>query len=524
MPQIQILLGLLVAVAALVTLARRIHVPYPVLLVLGGLALGLVPGLPRVELAPDLVFLLFLPPLIYWEALNFPYRDFRANMLSISLLAVGLVLATMCAVAVIAHAAVDHLSWAAAFTLGAIVAPTDAVSATAIFERLGVPRNLATVVEGESLVNDASAIVAYRVAVAAAVHGSFSLWSAGLQFVYVSAGGILVGLAVGWGIAQVRRHLADPPVENTISLLTGFAAYLPADRLGLSGVLAVVATGFYLGRVGPRTVSSRTRIQAQEMWSVLVFLLNGLVFILIGLQLRRVLDALGHYAVATLLWYAALISAAVILVRLAWMFPGTVVSWRLDPRRRHLPLPPWQQITVVAWAGMSGVVSLAAALAIPLATGSGAPFPDRDLLIFLAFSVILVTLVLKGLSLPFVIRLLGVEPDGDADREEAKARFKAARAALAHLDQVADEDQTPREKIEQLRAQYQRRMRHFSAHYHNETHDEYDAHLSGYTQLRLGLLRAERQAVIRLRDEGVINDEVLRRIQRDLDLEELQLG
>jgi CPA1 family monovalent cation:H+ antiporter len=524
MPQIEIILGLLLAVAALVTVARRIDVPYPVLLVIGGLALGLIPGLPRVELAPELVFLLFLPPLIYWEALNSSFRDFRANMTSISLLAVGLVLATMCVVAVVAHAAVDHLSWAAAFTLGAIVAPTDAVSATAVFERLGVPRTLATVVEGESLVNDATAIVAYRVAVAAVVSGSFSLWNAGAQFIYASAGGILIGLAVGWAIGQVRRRLSDPPVENTISLLSGFAAYLPADHLGFSGVLAVVATGFYLGRVGPRYVSSRTRIQAQEMWGVLIFLLNGLIFILIGLQLRRVLDALAGYAPATLIRYAALISATVILVRMVWVFPGTVAAWRLDARRRQLPLPPWQHVTLVGWAGMSGVVSLAAALALPFTTHSGAPFPERDLIVFLTFSVILVTLVLKGLSLPFTIRLLGIEADGDAAREEAKARYKAARAALARLDQLAAEQRAPAEKIEHLRALYQRRMRHFSAHYHDESHEEEDALASGYEQLRRTLLLDERQAVIRLRDDGVINDEVLRRIQRDLDLEELQLG
>ena len=523
-PQIQVLLGLLVAVAALVTLARRINQPYPVVLVVGGLLLGLIPGLPRVELAPELVFLLFLPPLLYWESLTFSFRDLRAQIVSISLLAVGLVLATTCLVALIAHAAIARLGWASAFTLGAIVSPTDAVAASAIFARLGVPRRITTVVEGESLVNDASGLLLYRVAVGAAVSGGFSLWQVGAQFVLVNAGGVAIGLAVGWGIAWIRRRLSDPQVEVTVSLLSGFAAYLPADRLGCSGVLAVVAMGLYLGRQGPRIVSSRVRLQTQDVYSMVVFLLNGLIFILIGLQLHRVFDTLSGRPTAALIGDGLLVSAVVIVVRMAWIFPGAWLSWVVDSRRREQPFPPLKSLIVVGWAGTSGVVSLAAALALPLTTDSGAPFPQRDLLIFLAFSVILVTLLLKGLTLPALIARLGLEDDGLAEQEETKARLRAARAATARLEAIRSEGWAPPEKLEHLQEQYDARERRLAARCRDEGDGELEATFSGYERLQRELIDAQRNEIVRLRDVGAIGDEVLVRLQRELDLEEVRLA
>lgn len=360
MPEIEVILGLLVAVAVLATLASRLRVPYPILLVLGGLVLGFVPGLPRVELPPDLVFLIFLPPLLYVSALFTSWRDFRANLRPISLLAVGLVIFTTCAVAAVAHATVEGLTWPAAFALGAIVSPTDAVAATTVAQRLGVPRRIVTVLEGESLVNDATGIVAYRIAVAAVTAGVFSLWEAGLSFVVGSIGGVLVGLAIGRAVLWARRYASqDPSIQNTISLLTPFAAYLLAeelptylweqlhDRFGFpgelhfSGVLAVVSAGLYLGRRGSDVITSSTRLQGYAVWELVTFLLNGLIFILIGLQLQYIVEGLSEYSMAELALYAALISLTVVLVRVLWVFPATYLPRILSRRLRERdPSPP----------------------------------------------------------------------------------------------------------------------------------------------------------------------------------------
>jgi Na+/H+ antiporter len=524
MHEIELVLGLLVVVLALVTVARRLTIPYPALLVVGGLALSFVPGLPHLTLQPELVFLLFLPPLLYSAALNTSIRDFRAKLRPIALLSIGCVLATTVVVAVVAHALVEGLTWPAAFVLGAIVSPPDAVAATAVAQRLGIPRGIVTVLEGESLVNDATALVAYRAAVAAVVTGVFVPWQAGLRVVLVAVGGVAVGWLVGWAIGWLRRRLDDPPVENTISLLTGFAAYLPAEALGLSGVLAVVTTGLYLGRQGPRIVSSRTRLQNAGMWEMVNFVVQGLIFILIGLQLRGILAALSGYPTATLVGYAVLVSLVVILARIVWIIPSTYLPLYLSRLARVAdPYPPWQWVGVVAWTGMRGVVSLAAALALPLETADGAPFPGRDLIIFLTFSVIFATLVVQGLSLPPLVRWLGLGADDGAEREETKARWKAARAALARLDQLVAEENAHPEVADALRARYEDRTRRYSARWEGQTDGHSEAHASIHARLSRELLGVERAAIIQLRDHGVINDEVLRRVQRDLDLEEVRL-
>jgi Na+/H+ antiporter len=525
MYEVTLVLGLLVAVITLATVARKVGVPYPIALVLGGLALALAPGLPQIALRPELVFVLFLPPLLYQDALNISYREFRANLAAIVLLATGLVLATTCVVAVVAHWATARtavpLSWPACFALGAIVSPTDAVAATAIFHRLGVPRRLMVVLEGESLVNDATALILYTTALALAT-GDGPPFSPGLtagHFLVVGVGSVGIGLAVGWAIAGLRRHLSDPPVESTISLLTGFAAYLPAYALHLSGVLAVVTTGVYLGRVGPRIVSSRTRLQTQEMWAVVTFLLNGLLFILIGLQLRAIVAQLAPRLVGTFLGVTALVSVAVVVVRLVWMFPGARLARLLTPRQRRQPPAPWQSIVVAGWAGMGGAVSLAAALALPQTLAG------RNLMIVASFGVILVTLVGKGLSLPWLVRRLGLSADQSEAREETKARYKAAQAALTRLEALAAEEWAPPQKVAHLRAQYEHRSHVLGAALdgHDDGDHDHAAETAGYQRLRRETLSAERQLVITLRDRGVINDEVLHRIQRELDLEEVRL-
>jgi monovalent cation/hydrogen antiporter len=535
--QLEIILGLLVAVAALATLATRLKVPYPILLVLGGSVLGFVPQLPRVELDPELVFLLFLPPLLYVSALFTSWRDFRANVRPISLLAIGLVLMTTFVVAAVVHAVIGF-PWAAAFVLGAIVSPTDAIAATTVAQRLGVPRRIVTILEGESLVNDATGIVAYRIAVAAVVTGAFSIWGAGLQFVVGAAGGVAIGIAVGWLVIWTRRHLSDDPsIQNTISLLTPFVAYLVAEELPpylwhslhlpgefrLSSVLAVVTTGLYLGRKGTSVISSGARLQGYAVWELITFLLNGLIFILIGLQLRNVIGGLDEYTTGDLVSYAVLVSLAVILVRMLWVFPATYLPrWASRWIREHDPSPPWRSVTVIAWTGMRGVISLAAALALPLQMASGAQFVWRDLIIFLTFCVILATLVIQGLSLPLLIRALGLEDDHIGEKEETHGRIRVAEAALERLEELIDEDWVREDTAERVRGLYNYRRNRFASRFDGDP-DGVEERSSAYQRLMAELLGAQRQRLIRMRDEGKIGDEVMHRIERELDLEESRL-
>jgi CPA1 family monovalent cation:H+ antiporter len=432
MNPIETILALLVAVAALAWVAARVGVAYPILLVLGGLAIGFVPGLPQVALNPDYVFVLFLPPLLYYAALLTTWRDFRANLRPISLLAVGLVIFTTVLVAAAAHYLIPGLSWAAAFVLGAIVSPPDAVAATAVTQRLRVPRRIVVILEGESLVNDATALVAYRFAIAAAAAGTFSLGGAGLEFVKVAVGGVAVGYAVGVAVAWIRQRLGDDSVESIVSLLTPYAAYLPAERMHVSGVLAVVTTGIYLSRRLPMISSARVRLRMYATWETLVFLLNGLIFILIGLQLRGILERLraDDQPLGQLIAYAAAISAVAIAVRMLWVFPATYLPRLLSRRLRERdPSPPVGNVFVVAWTGMRGIVSLAAALAVPLKIpGTETPFPGRDLILFITFGVILATLVVQGLTLPPVIRWFKLTEDGEEKDEESTARYLGALA------------------------------------------------------------------------------------------------
>jgi NhaP-type Na+/H+ or K+/H+ antiporter len=540
LPQLEIILGLLVAVVALATLATRLKIPYPILLVLGGSALGFIPGLPQVKLDPELVFLLFLPPLLYVSAIFTSWRDFRANVRAITLLAVGLVLMTTFVVAAVVHA-VTGLPWAAAFVLGAIVSPTDAIAATTVAQRLGVPRRIVTILEGESLVNDATGIVAYRVAVAAVVTGAFSAWEAGLQFVVGAAGGIAVGFAVGWLVVWARRHLSeDPSVQNIVSLLTPFVAYLAAEELPhslwerlhdligvpadlhFSGVLAVVTTGLYLGRKGPHIISSGTRLQGYATWELITFLLNGLIFILIGLQLRSVVARLDIYSADELILYAVLVSLTVILVRILWVFPATYFPrWVSRRLRERDPAPPWRSVSIVAWTGMRGVISLAAALALPF-QASGGQFPDRDLIIFLTFCVILATLVVQGLSLPALIRALGLEDDRIGEKEETHGRIQVAEAALERLEELGAEDWVREDTEERVRGLYTYRRSRFASRFDGDP-DGVEERSADYQRLMVELLVAQRQRLISMRDEGSIGDEIMHRIEHDLDLEESRL-
>jgi Na+/H+ antiporter len=429
------------------------------------------------------------------------------------------VLFTTCLVAWLAHEFMG-MSLAAGFVLGAIISPPDAIAATAIAERLKIPRRIVTILEGESLVNDATALVAYRFAVAAVVTGKFSLTQATGQFLAVALGGIVLGLLVGWLGAQFHKRVEDAPIEITVSLLTPFAAYLAAERLHVSGVLAVVTAGLYLGRRAPELLNFNTRLRGGPVWEMVEFLMNGCVFILIGLQLPEVLAALSGdpIPVRRLVWFAIVISLAVIVIRVLWVFPATYLPRLLFKRLcRHDPVPNWRNVFLVAWTGMRGVVSLAAALALPLLV------LERDLILFLTFIVIIVTLVLQGLTLPLLIRWLGVQDDGSMEREEHEARLKANQTALARLSASAGADPTEHDARERLRVEYEdhilqlqsagaatnsTRLRRFSAAYERLSHQA---------------LVVERRTILQLRDDNVISDEVLRRIQRDIDLAEARL-
>jgi CPA1 family monovalent cation:H+ antiporter len=519
-----ILMGLLLAIAALLVAAPALHVPYPILLVLGGLALGFIPGVPTLQLPPELVLIAFLPPLLYSAAFFTSLRELRENIRPIGTLAVGLVLATMTAVAVVAHALVDDMSWGAAFVLGAVVAPTDPLAASAIMHRLGVPRRAITIVEGESLVNDGTALVLYRVAVTAVVAGTFSVREASWRLVWSVVGGVAIGLVVGFLVAFVRRRIDNPPVEVTIALITGYLAFIPANAAQASGVLAVVTAGVYLGWRTPELTSFQTRLSGSAVWEIFTFVINAVLFALIGLQLPSILDALTGYAGTKLVWWGVLVTVTVVVTRLVFVPVFTYLPKRLGGSfGGNNPAPPLNRSAVVAWAGMRGAVSLAAALAVPLTTNDGSSFPTRDLIVFLTFCVILGTLVVQGLTLPMLIRVLGVEADHLDEKEEAKARIKAADAAIARLSELESEDWVRDDTAERLRGLYGFRRNRFASRFDRDDDGAIEEQSLSYQRLRRELLDAERSELVNLRRNGVISSDVERRLHRDLDLEDARL-
>ena len=520
MSLVALILLLLAAIAALRALADRSGVPLPTLLVLGGLALALMPGLPQLALDPKTIFLIFIPPLLFWTAIQTSLRDLKRNLRPIVLLALWLVLLTMGVVAIVTHYLLPALPWALCFVLGAIVSPPDAVAVTASTRRLNMPRNALVILEGESLMNDATAIVAYQIALAAAVTGTFSLPHAGAELLFTGLGGSAIGVALGWCVGQVRlRMRRSPVVENTVSLLSPFIAFIPANALGCSGVLAVVAMALYLGRYAPRIVTAPTRLQGQSTWEMLTFLLEGLIFIFIGLELPQVVRALEPGSVAHLVRVALLVVAAMILSRILWMFFGAYGPRWLGRRlgRQGTPYPSWRNVLFLGWAGIRGGDSLVIALALPYVVANGAPLAGRAQIIFITFVVIFVTLVLQGLTLAPLIRLLGIVGGDEEAREEQHARATSLRAGAAALERLVTDDNREAEVVAALRRTASYRLERLS--------DDRAAAASPpeYVRLRLGMLTAEREAVIALRDRNEISDAVMNRVQRELDHEEVVL-
>ncbi|MEA2495880.1 MAG: monovalent cation/hydrogen antiporter [Thermoleophilaceae bacterium] len=519
------LAGLFVLVAGLNVVAQRLAVPYPIVLVLGGLAVGAIPGIPDITLNPDLVLVIFLPPLLYGAGVFADLRAIRDNLRPILLLSIGLVLVTTVAVAVVAHAVIG-LSWALAFALGAIVSPTDPTAATAIMRDLGVPRRMVSVIEGESLVNDASALVVYRVAVSAAVGGSFSASHAAFELLGAVVGGVAIGVAVGYLLVAIRRHIDDTTTQLTISLLSGYAAFVPAAALGVSGVLAVVSAGLLIGWHAPALITPQTRLESNAMWRILIFLLNATLFMLIGLQLPLILDGVASRGAGELAGYAALACATVIGTRVIWGFTVVYIVRALDRRpQQRLRRSSWRMRIVSSWSGMRGAVSLAAALALPLETDAGVPLPDRDLILFITFALILVTIVGQGLTLPWLIRRLGVRDDGSEEaREEIRARLVAAEAALRCLDEVEGEGWAREDTLERMRGLYRFRQRRFKVRAGKiEDEDGIEDRSLAYQRLIHVVSTAQREAVVQLRNSGDISSDVMHRLERELDLEESRL-
>lgn len=517
--------GLLVSIALLGTLARLIGVPYPIVLVIGGAIFGFVPGMPDIHIDPDVVLLVFLPPLLYSGASFSNLSDMKGDTRAISLASFGLVLVTAAAVAVAAHALITDLPWGAAFALGAIVAPTDPLAGAEVMRQLNVPRRFVSIVEGEGLFNDATALVAYRVAVVAVVTGSFSLAHASLELVLSIAAGIAIGLAVGFVIAWIRRRVNDAETSITISLLSGYAAYLPAYSVGASGVLAAVTTGLYMGQRAAKDLDARTRLRGLIVWEILDFLLNASLFVLIGLQLPSVLHELKGFSDAQLLLYAAAVSLVVIVARIIWVGVTPYMIRLLDRRpQQRARRVGWRPRAVIAWSGMRGAVSLAAALALPLATDAGMPFPQRNLLIFITFGVIFATLVIQGLTLPAVIRWSGIGNSVEEVDFDLRARQAATEAALAEIDRLEGEDWTRDETLERMRGIYRYRQRRLGARDGSvEPEEDYEERSLHYQQAVQRTLAAQRNEIVRLRDAGEIPNDVMNRVLRELDLEEARL-
>ncbi len=510
---------LLLAVALLAQVAGLLNVPYPVLLVCGGLSIAFVPGLPRIDLEPQIVFLVFLPPLLYAAAFTSSVRDLRREAGRISLLAVALVVITVLAVAAVARVIVPGLSWPMAFVLGAVLAPTDPVTATSVFRATPVPERVATVVEGEALVNDGIGLTLYRVAVGAATAGTFSLGSAAIQLVLVAVGGVAIGLAVGWVLTELERRVREPEIAITLSLFTPYAAYIAAEAIGASGILAAVTVGLYGGWRASDVLVPETRLKVQAFWTAIGFLLESMLFVLVGLQVPQVVDALAPAAIGRYLVPALGVAIVVMAVRMAFVLAVAVA-------RTHLPhveraLPRGERI-VVGWSGMRGAVSLAAALAVPLETTAGAPLAGRDVVVLTTFVTIVTTIVLQGLTLPLLVRACGLGRETEDERGEQAARLAAAEAALERLDDAAARGEAPEMTVERLRTTYTEHAERATTELSDRgagTDDTSEA----YAELRAATLAAERDAVLRLRREGRLSGDAARRLQREIDLAESRL-
>jgi CPA1 family monovalent cation:H+ antiporter len=503
------------AIIALVALANRIGVAYPIVLVLGGMVLGFVPHVPVVPLNPDLVLVIFLPPLLYWESVTAPTSEFKAGAWWIFQLAFGLVIVTTFAVAAVSHAIVPGMSWGVAFVLGAIVSSTDEVAFSAIADKLNVPRHVIGTIEGESLVNDATSLILYAVGIGAVVGASFSFGHAAVSLVLVILESVALGLASGGLAVLAFRYVKDPTLQGAISVTVPFLAYLPAYYLGASGVLATVVSGIFVSRYTPTVLLPQAREVITGFWVTVVFLLNAFIFVIVGMDFHQILDDLHEkFSPLQLAWYALAVAATCVVVRLAWTFAQGLLPITNEPEHTD-GKPDWSHVAILGWTGMRGGVSVAAALAIPLETVNGA-FPHRDLLIFITFVVLLVTLVGQGGSLPYVIKWLRVKDDGADDKEERIALAKTAHAALERIEALGKSGTVDPALLDVLRGRFAARWEQFGG---DGDHRKAARLTAEYRKTQCDLLEIQRKELVRLREEGAIDNTVLRRIQRVLDLQ-----
>lgn len=538
MQHLDIIIILMAVLAVLYSVADWIKVSYPILLVVAGLAIGCIPGLPTVKLQPDVVFLIFLPPLLFEAARNTSWHDFRNNRGAIGRLAIGLVFFTTVAVAICAHYMIPGFNWPLSFILGAIVSPPDVAAATSAIKGLRLPKRIVTILEGESLVNDASALIAYRYALACIFTGTFVLWHAAIQFFIVAGGGIAIGLVIGFAFMYLQKKILDnPTVETCLALVVPFMSYVGAEHLGVSGVLAVVSAGLVVSWKSHEMFSFQTRMRMNNFWETLIFLLNGLVFILIGLQLPAILSAVEDYTLDQLVVYGLIISAVTIIVRIIWIYPTVYISATL--RRLHdkdgapdLNARLVKELLVIGWAGMRGVVSLASALALPLMLPNGNAFPERNVVLFITFIVILVTLVLQGLTLPFLVRYLGVqEPLNKGNAEEKTLRLQIAHSSMKFIDDDLS-NKIQNRLLDQFKEKFERQINYLneiignpdlarqteeSDHSRRETFYE-------YIQSELAIVDHQRKLLVQMHKDGSFSAEALRRIEQELDIWAMSLS
>jgi Na+/H+ antiporter len=537
MENFKIIIFILAVLISLSAVIDKLKLPNPVFLVLVGLIIGFIPVLPDLVMDPEVVFLVFLPPLLYDAAFRTSWHDFKTNIRPISALGISLVFFTTIAVAVTAHYFIPMFSWPLAFLLGAIISPPDAAAATGIIKGLGLNKHVISILEGESLVNDASALIAYRFALAAAITGSFLFWQAGWQFLLVTGGGILIGLLVGYVLIFIHKKINNYSiVETSLTLLTPFLSYIAAEQVHTSGILAVVSTGLLLSWRSQEIFSYQTRMRTRVVWDNLLFLLNGFIFILIGLQLPGILKQLTHYKLSTIIGYGLIISVVTILVRMIWVFAGSYSFKFFNRGKKHNDALPdkdrygdWKNVLIVAWTGTRGVISMASALALPLTLYNGKAFPQRHLIIFVCFVVIFVTLVVQGFSLPLLIRILGVKPSNNEDKEEKELQLYVVNSTLHFIDY--DFDPQPEERVRmELKKKYEqlagRLVKEINTHTRNEKQEEQlpVRTLTGMQISQIEIGKFQRELLLKLHKEGQFSDIAIKQVERDMDIDELKLN
>lgn len=517
-----LIIVLLLAVSLLSMLSEKLRISYPIFLVICGLIIGFIPNVLDITLDPDLVFLIFLPPLLYAAAWNTSWKDFWAFRRAISLLAFGLVIFTSCAVALVSYFLIPGFSLALGFLLGGIISPPDAIAATSVLQKLKIPKRVVTILEGESLINDASSLIVFRFALAAVLTGQFVIWEAGLDFLIVVAAGIATGLIIAFVIYAIHRFLpTTSSIDTAITLIAPYLMYITAEHFKCSGVLAVVSGGLFLSSRSTKLFSYNTRLQAQGVWETLVFLLNGAVFILIGLQLPVIVNSMDTGTITQAVFYGVIISLVTIVVRIIWVFPGTYLPRMLSKKVRITePYPNWKAVFIVAWSGMRGVVSLAAALSIPLTLGADEPFPQRNLILFISFIVILFTLVLQGLSLPYLIRLLNIEVKNNEWEQELEIQMRLVADVLAHINTDYSHEAETNDAFRMLKERYEHLLQAQQKHLLRKDAPDY---IPSYRKALLELIDVRRKTLENIRTENKYPDELIRNIEKEIDHEEARL-